>query len=71
MNDFTLLNNQKFIVENIEISQIQVKDFAAWCVYAEPVKEFLDKKDYSDDVLPNYLLRTLRKSDRFLRSWQA
>ncbi|WP_017401013.1 hypothetical protein [Acinetobacter radioresistens] len=51
MNDFFLAANRSITVNDVEIHQIQMKDFDQWAVHAEKVKTFLQGKDYSDEIL--------------------
>lgn len=51
MNDFFLAANRSITVNDVEVHQIQMKDFDQWAVYAEKVKGFLRGKDYSDEIL--------------------
>ncbi|EET82539.1 hypothetical protein ACE5JW_08525 [Acinetobacter radioresistens] len=51
MNDFFLAANRSITVNDVEVHQIQMKDFDQWAVHAEKIKGFLKEKDYSDEVL--------------------
>ncbi|MCK4088366.1 hypothetical protein HCY58_15110 [Acinetobacter radioresistens] len=51
MNDFFLAANRSITVNDVEVHQIQMKDFDQWAVHAEKVKDFLKEKDYSDEIL--------------------
>ena len=51
MNDFFLAANRFIPVNDVEVHQIQMKDFDQWAVHAEKVKGFLNGKDYSDEIL--------------------
>ncbi|MEN8381617.1 hypothetical protein [Acinetobacter radioresistens] len=51
MNDFFLAANRSITVNDVEVHQIQIKDFDQWTVHAEKVKGFLKGKDYSDEIL--------------------
>ncbi|MCX0332194.1 hypothetical protein NVT87_15075 [Acinetobacter radioresistens] len=51
MNDFFLAANRTITVNDVEVHQIQMKDFDQWAVHAEKVKGFLKEKDYSDEIL--------------------
>ncbi|WP_046206094.1 hypothetical protein [Acinetobacter radioresistens] len=51
MNDFFLAANRSITVNDVEVHQIQMKDFDQWAVHAEKVKNFLKGKDYSDEIL--------------------
>jgi len=51
MNDFFLATNRSIKVNDIEVRQIQMKDFDTWATHAEPIKQFLKNKSHSDEVL--------------------
>lgn len=51
MNDFFLATNRSITVNEIEVRQIQMKDFDTWATHAEPIKQFLKNKNHSDEVL--------------------
>ncbi len=51
MNDFFLAANRSITVNDVEVHQIQMKDFDQWAVHAEKVKIFLKGKNYSDEIL--------------------
>jgi len=51
MNDFFLAANRSITVNDVEVHQIQMKDFDQWAVHAEKVKSFLKGKNYSDEIL--------------------
>lgn len=51
MNDFFLATNRSIAVNDIEVRQIQMKDFDTWATHAEPIKQFLKNKNHSDEVL--------------------
>jgi len=51
MNDFFLAANRSITVNDVEVHQIQMKDFDQWAVHAEKIKGFLKEKDYSDEIL--------------------
>jgi hypothetical protein len=51
MNDFFLATNRSIKVNDIEVRQIQMKDFDTWAMHAEPIKQFLKDKDHSDEIL--------------------
>jgi hypothetical protein len=51
MNDFFLATNRAIAVNDIEVRQIQMKDFDTWSAHAEPIKQFLKDKNHSDEVL--------------------
>jgi len=51
MNDFFLATNRSITVSEIEVRQIQMKDFDRWVMHAEVIKKFLKNKDHSDEIL--------------------
>lgn len=51
MNNFFLAANRSITVNDVEVHQIQMKDFDQWAVHAEKVKSFLKGKNYSDEIL--------------------
>ena len=51
MNDFFLATNRSIKVNDIEVRQIQMKDFDTWAVHAEPVKNFIKDQNHSDEIL--------------------
>lgn len=51
MNDFFLATNRSIKVNDIEVRQIQMKDFDTWATHAEPIKQFFKNKNHSDEVL--------------------
>ncbi|OTG62846.1 hypothetical protein B9T29_06395 [Acinetobacter sp. ANC 3903] len=51
MNDFFLATNRSIAVNDIEVRQIQMKDFDTLAAHAEPIKQFLKDKDHSDEIL--------------------
>lgn len=51
MNDFFLATNRSISVNDIEVRQIQMKDFDIWATHAEPIKQFIKDKNHSDEVL--------------------
>lgn len=51
MNDFFLATNRFVVVNDIEVCQIQMKDFDTWATHAEPIKQFLKNKSHSDEFL--------------------
>ena len=51
MNDFFLAANRSITVNDVEVHQIQIKDFDQWAVHAEKLKSFLKGKNYSDEIL--------------------
>lgn len=57
MNDFFLASNRTVTIHGIEIKQITVKDFDLWCQSAEPIKQFLEDKDYSNEILQDLFIQ--------------
>src|SRR5690606_16061079 len=51
MNDFFLATNRSIKINDIEVRQIQMKDFDTWAMHAEPLKNFIKDKDHSDEIL--------------------
>lgn len=51
MNDFFLATNRSIKVNDIEVRQIQMKDFDTWATHAEPIKQFFKNKNHSDEIL--------------------
>jgi hypothetical protein len=51
MNDFFLATNRFIAVNDLEVRQIQMKDFDTWATHAEPIKQFLKDKNHSDEIL--------------------
>lgn len=51
MNDFFLASNRAVTINNVAVKQVSVKDFDLWCEVAEPIKRFLEGKDYSNEIL--------------------
>ncbi len=51
MNDFFLATNRSIAVNDIEVRQIQMKDFDTWATHVESIKQFLKNKNHSDEVL--------------------
>ena len=51
MNDFFLATNRSITLDDIEVRQIQMKDFDIWATHAEPLKNFIKDRDYSDEIL--------------------
>src|SRR5690606_36281470 len=51
MNDFFLATNRSITVNEIEVRQIQMKDFDVWATHAEVLKNFIKDRDYSDEIL--------------------
>jgi len=56
MNDFFLATNRSITVNDIEVHQIQMKDFDIWATHAEPLKSFIKDQNHSDEIL-NELFR--------------
>ncbi len=51
MNDFFFATNRSIKINDIEVRQIQMKDFDTWAVHAEVLKNFIKDKDHSDEIL--------------------
>ena len=51
MNDFFLATNRSITLDDIEVRQIQMKDFDIWATHAEVIKNFIKDRDYSDEIL--------------------
>ena len=51
MNDFFLATNRSITLDDIEVRQVQMKDFDIWATHAEVLKNFIKDRDYSDDIL--------------------
>ena len=51
MNDFFLATNRSITLDDIEVRQIQMKDFDIWATHAEAIKNFIKDRDYSDEIL--------------------
>lgn len=51
MNDFFLATNRSITLDDIEVRQIQMKDFDIWATHAEVLKNFIKDRDYSDEIL--------------------
>lgn len=51
MNVFFLATNRSIKVNDIEVRQIQMKDFDTWAMHAEPLKNFIKDQNHSDEVL--------------------
>ncbi|WP_104483700.1 hypothetical protein [Acinetobacter indicus] len=56
MNDFFLADNRSIRLGDIEVHQIQVKNYDQWLGCTAQIKVFLDKKDHSDEVLTQLFL---------------
>ena len=57
MNDFFLASNRTVTIHGIEIKQITVKDFDLWCQSSEPIKQFLENKDYSNEIIQELFVK--------------
>lgn len=57
MNDFFLATNRTVTIHGIEIKQITVKSFDLWCQAAEPIKQFVEGKDYSNEILQELFVK--------------
>lgn len=51
MNDFFLATNRSIKVNDIEVRQIQMKDFDQWLKHAEVLKNFIKDQNHSDEIL--------------------
>ncbi len=51
MNDFFLATNRSIPFDDIEVRQIQIKDFDLWLAHAEPIKSFIKDQNHSDEIL--------------------
>ena len=51
MNDFFLATNRSITLDDIEVRQVQMKDFDIWATHAEVIKNFIKDRDYSDEIL--------------------
>ena len=55
MNDFFLATNRSIKISvlgnDVEVHQIQMKDFDIWVTHAEVLKNFIKGRDYSDEIL--------------------
>lgn len=51
MNDFFLATNRSIKVNDIEVRQIQMKDFDTWAMYAEVLKNFIKDQNHSNEIL--------------------
>ncbi len=49
MNDFFLATNRSIKINDIEVRQIQMKDFDTWAVHAEVLKNFIKDQNHSDE----------------------
>lgn len=55
MNDFFLATNRSIKIavlgNDVEVCQIQMKDFDTWATHAEVLKSLIKDRDYSDEIL--------------------
>lgn len=51
MNDFFLATNRSIRINDIEVRQIQIKDFDTWAMHAEVLKNFIKDQNHSDKIL--------------------
>ena len=51
MNVFFFASNRSITLDDIEVRQIQMKDFDIWATHAEVIKNFIKDKDHSDEIL--------------------
>ena len=51
MNDFFLETNRSIKINDIEVRQIQMKDFDTWAIHTEPLKNFIKDQNHSDEIL--------------------
>ncbi len=51
MNDFFLATNRSIKINDIEVRQIQMKDFDTWAMHAEVLKNFIKDQNHSDEIL--------------------
>src|SRR5690606_2832497 len=51
MNDFFLATNRSIKINDIEVRQIQMKDFDTWAMHAEPLKNLIKDQNHSDEIL--------------------
>src|SRR5690606_12073003 len=51
MNDFFLATNRSIKINDIEVRQIQIKDFDTWAMHAEVLKNFIKDQNHSDEIL--------------------
>ena len=55
MNDFFLAMNRSIKISvlgnDVEVRQIQMKDFDTWATHADALKNFIKGRDYSDEIL--------------------
>jgi len=55
MNDFFLETNRSIKINDIEVRQIQMKDFDTWAIHTEPLKNFIKDQNHSS-VQPWHVL---------------
>lgn len=55
MNDFFLAANRSVFVDDIEVRQIQMKEFDLWDAHAKQIKSALESENYSDEILTTLL----------------
>ena len=51
MNDFFLATNRSITVDDIEVRQIQMKDFDIWVTHAEVIKNFIKDRNHPVEIL--------------------
>src|SRR5690606_36052155 len=51
MIDFFLATNRSIKIIEVEVRQIQMKDFDTWAVHAEVLKNFIKDQNHSDEIL--------------------
>ena len=73
MNDFFLATNRSIKVPildiDIEVRQIQMKDFDTWAMHAEVLKNFIKDKDHSDEILTEALAYSSSRAALRCLSW--
>lgn len=57
MNDFFLASNRSVTLHGVEVRQITVKDFDLWCQSAEPIKQCLENKNHSNEILQELFVK--------------
>ncbi|AXY60188.1 hypothetical protein [Acinetobacter sp. WCHAc010052] len=55
MNDFFIAANRSAFVGDIEVRQIQMKEFDLWDAHAKLIKASLESENYSDEILTTLL----------------
>ena len=55
MNDFFLATNRSIRINDIEVRQIQMKEFDIWATHAEVLKNFIKDQNHSDEILTELL----------------